>query len=215
MKILVTERQYKLIQEQWWMGFIEAAVSEGPGMGWGWDIDTTGGKVSGGNPEKLKEVNVELGKVQNLIDKANTKKNKINSRCSKYTNITIPRAHAGEIQDFLIKLGHRIGRDANFGDETATALGTYFYGVKKGINSVLKLWEKLGAEGLTVGSEPGFGGLMATAVSSKISGIVNSKKSGCKTDLATINKILKGLEDIQNNLYNIHSKYEPKGGNWL
>lgn len=215
MKILITERQYKLIQEQWWMGFIEAAVSEGPGMGWGWDIDTTGGKVSNGNPEKLKEVGVELSKAQNLIDKANTKKNKINSRCSKYTNITIPRAHAGEIQDFLIKLGHRIGRDANFGDETATALGTYFYGAKKGINSVLKLWEKLGAEGLTVGSEPGFGGLMATAVSSKISGIVNSKKSGCKTDLATINKILKGLEDIQNNLYKIHGEYMPKGGNWL
>ena len=180
MKILITERQYKLIQEQWWMGFIEAAVSEGPGMGWGWDIDTTGGKVSGGNPEKLKEVNVELDKVQNLIDKANTKKNKINSSCSKYTNITIPRAHAGEIQDFLITLGHRIGRDANFGDETATALGTYFYGAKKGINSVIKLWEKLGAEGLTVGSEPGFGGLMATAVSSKITEM-RRKLSSCKS----------------------------------
>ena len=215
MKILVTERQYKLIQEQWWMGFIEAAVSEGPGMGWGWDIDTTGGKVSNGNPEKLKEVGVELSKAQNLIDKANTKKNKINSRCSKYTNMTIPTANAGEIQDFLISLGHTITKDWTFGDGTATALGTYFYGGKAGVNSVLKLWTKLNGEGYDVGTTSGFGPKMATAISSKISGIVTRIKSGCTTDLATINKILKGLEDIQNNLYKIHGEYMPKGGNWL
>jgi len=46
------------------------------------------------------------------------------------------------------------------------------YGQKAGINSVAKLWEKMKASGLNVGTTPGFGPQMATAVAKWINGAI-------------------------------------------
>jgi hypothetical protein len=207
----LTDIVKRVIKEQWWLEFIEAGASEGPGMGWGPDIDL-GSSGSGGDSESLKKVNVELGKVENLLNLANTKKNKINSRCSIYTNIKKPNANAGEIQDFLIAIGHNITKDWTFGDGTATAIGTYFYGGSAGINSVYKLWNKLKQEGLDVGTTSGYGVKMGTALSTKITKIINQKQSGCKTDLDKVNGILNNLYGIRNRLWDLQSKYSPKSG---
>ena len=210
MKILITERQYGLIQEQWWLTFAEASVSEGPGMGWGPDINFGGGVSDAGDPKSLKDTQVQLNKVRTLIQTATSSKSKINKKCSPYNNIKIPMANAGEIQDFLIALGHPITKDWTFGNNTATALGTYFYGTKPGINSVLKLWNKLNGEGYDVGTTSGFGPKMATAVVSKITTIISKVKSGCNTELTKINKSLSNLNKIQSNLEKLEDKFSPK-----
>jgi len=190
----------RVIEEQWWLTFAEAAVSEGPGMGWGPDFDFGGGSSSGGDPKSLKDTQVQLNKVRTLIQTATNSKNKINKRCSPYNIIKIPRADAGEIQDFLIALGHNIGRDGIFGNQTATALGTYFYGAKLGINSVSQLQIKL-----NVSLDK-----METAVASKINTIVGKVKSGCNTELTNIKNSLTNLNKIKSNLENLESKFSPK-----
>jgi hypothetical protein len=191
----------RVIEEQWWLTFAEAAVSEGPGMGWGPDINVTGGGSStGGDPKSLNDTQAQLKKVGTLIQTATDSKKKINKRCSPYNTIKIPRANAGEIQDFLIAIGHNIGRDGLFGNQTATALGTYFYGAKLGINSVSKLQTKLNVPF----------DKMETTVASKINTIVGNVKSRCNTELTKINKSLSNLNKIQSNLENLESKFSPK-----
>ena len=197
----------KVIEEQWWLAFAEAAVSEGPQMGWGPDI---------GNLDTDLTAAKKQSEVQNLINKVVAEKQKVikaknalNTKCSPYNNKK-PGANAGEIQDFLIGVGHNITKDWTFGDGTATALGTYFYGVKKGINSVSKLWSKLNEEGYDVGTTSGFGPKMATAVSSKISGIADKIKSNCKTQLATLNSGLNILKTKEDKLNKKMSEVSPK-----
>jgi len=194
----------RVIEEQWWLTFAEAAVSEGPGMGWGPDIDFGGGSSTGGDLKSLNDTKVQLKKVQTLIKDVTEAKNKINKRCSPYNTIKIPRANAGEIQDFLIAIGHNIGRDGIFGNQTATALGTYFYGAKLRINSVSSLQTKL-----NVSFDK-----METTVASKINTIVGNVKSGCNTELTKINKSLSNLNKIQSNLENLESKFSPKPTVW-
>jgi len=190
----------RVIEEQWWMAFAEAAASEGPGMGWGPDINVTGGGSStGGDPKSLNDTKVQLGKVRTLIQTATNLKNKINKRCSPYNTIKIPRSNAGEIQDFLIAIGHNIGRDGLFGNQTATALGTYFYGAKLGINSVSSLQTKLNVPF----------NKMETTVASKINTIVGKVKSDCNTELTNINKSLSNLNKIQSNLEALKDKFSP------
>jgi hypothetical protein len=53
----------RVIEEQWWMAFAEAAVSEGPGMGWGPDFDFGGGSSTAGDPKSLKDTQDQLNKV--------------------------------------------------------------------------------------------------------------------------------------------------------
>ena len=105
------------------------------------------------------------------------------TQCAEYrTRQTTPvTANAGDIQTFLKNIGYSITVDYAFGDGTATALGTFMYGPpsKSGINSVAKLWEKMKASGLDVGTTPGFGLKMATAtakwINSAIPKLVTSK----------------------------------------
>jgi len=200
----------RVIEEQWWLAFAEAAVSEGPGMGWGPDINFGGGVSDAGDPKSLKDTQAQLKKVRTLIQTATNSKNKINKRCSPYNTIKIPKANAGEIQDFLIAIGHNIAKDWTFGDGTATALGTYFYGTKPGINSVSKLWTKLNGEGYDVGTTSGFGPKMATAVASKINTIIGKVKSGCNTELTKIDKSLSNLNKTKSKLEDLEYKFSPK-----
>jgi len=190
----------RVIEEQWWMAFAEAAASEGPGMGYGPNIDFGGGSSTGGDPKSLNDTRVQLKKVRTLIQTATNLKNKINKRCSPYNTIKIPRSNTGEIQDFLIAIGHNIGRDGLFGDQTATALGTYFYGAKLGINSVSTLQNQLNVPF----------DKMETTVASKINTIVGKVKIGCNTELTKINKSLTNLNKIKSNLENLESKFSPK-----
>jgi hypothetical protein len=189
----------RVIEEQWWLTFAEAAVSEGPGMGWGPDFDFGGGSSTGGDPKSLNDTRVQLDKVRTLIQTATNSKNKINKRCSPYNTIKIPRSNTGEIQDFLIVLGHNIGRDGLFGDQTATALGTYFYGAKLGIKTVSNLQNQLNVPF----------DKMETTVASKINTIVGKVKIGCNTELTKINKSLTNLNKIKSNLENLESKFSP------
>jgi len=96
------------------------------------------------------------------------------TQCTEYKRRqqTPVTANAGDIQTFLKNIGHNITVDYVFGDGTATALGTFMYGQKAGINSVAKLWEKMKASGLNVGTTPGFGPQMATAVAKWINGAI-------------------------------------------
>lgn len=210
MKILITERQYKLIQEQWWWALGEFAAHE-TNTGSGWDMGLSGvSDLSGYDSEDRKSVSGALARVQAAKQKAINSKNTLVSRCSKYTNITKPTTNAGEIQDFLITLGHSIKKDWSFGDRTATALGTYFYGGKAGVNSVLKLWNKLNGEGYDVGTTSGFGPKMATAISSKISKIIDKIQSGCKTNLTKINNTISSLQKKANDLNTKLDDLTPK-----
>ena len=96
------------------------------------------------------------------------------TQCTEYNNrIQTPvTANAGDIQTFLKNIGHNITVDYAFGNNTATALGKFMYGQKAGINSVAKLWEKMKASGLDVGTNPGFGIKMATAAAKWINGAI-------------------------------------------
>lgn len=212
MKILITERQYKLIQEQWWLALGEFAAHE-TSTGSGWDMGfggTSDPNFSGYNSKDRQSVSTALAGVQAEKQKVINSKNTLVSRCSKYTNITKPTANAGEIQDFLITLGHSITKDWTFGNGTATALGTYFYGAKAGIDSVPKLWNKLKDEGYDVGTTSGFGPKMATAISSKISKIINTIQSNCKTNLTKINNTISSLQKKANELNNKLDDLTPK-----
>jgi hypothetical protein len=186
----------QVIEEQWWLAFAEAAVSEGPGMGWGPDIGNLDTDLK--NARKQSEVQNLINKVAVEKQKIIKSKNDLNIKCSPYTKIKKPGTNAGEIQDFLIALGHNISKDWAFGNGTATALGTYFYGTKKGIRSVDDLWNQMKRDGLDVGTTSGFGPKMATAISSKISGIVDKIKSNCNAQITKLNgglNILKTKED--------------------
>lgn len=46
-----------------------------------------------------------------------------------------------ELQSFLIAAGDNIPYDGNFGNQTATALGTWVWGYKEGINALVN-WQK-------------------------------------------------------------------------
>lgn len=96
------------------------------------------------------------------------------TQCAEYKRRqqTPVTANAGDIQTFLKNIGHNIVVDYAFGDGTATALGTFMYGQKAGINSVAKLWEKMKASGLSVGATPGFGPQMAAATAKWINGAI-------------------------------------------
>jgi hypothetical protein len=108
------------------------------------------------------------------------------TQCAEYrTRLTTPVvANAGDIQTFLKNIGYSITVDYAFGDGTATALGTFMYGppAKSGITSVAKLWEKMKASSLDVGTTPGFGLKMATAAAKWINGAIpNLVKTKCAT----------------------------------
>lgn len=58
---------------------------------------------------------------------------------------------AFELQAFLIDVGHKISNDGTFGNETATALGTFLYGYSAGINTPRKVAEQMKKDGWNIG----------------------------------------------------------------
>ena len=86
------------------------------------------------------------------------------------------KANAGTIQQLMIDLGHKISLDGDFGNETATAVGTYVYGYSKGVRSVDDLWKQMKKSGLGVGETTGYGPKMVLAVPQMLSNIVNTDK---------------------------------------
>jgi hypothetical protein len=91
-------------------------------------------------------------------------------------------ANAGDIQTFLKGMGHNIAVDYNFGNATATALGTLMFGAAAKINTVQLLWEKMKAAKYDVGTTPGFGVKMAQAVAAYLNRIVPTLvKNKCST----------------------------------
>jgi hypothetical protein len=106
------------------------------------------------------------------------------TQCDEYKSrqTTPVTANAGDIQTFLKNIGYKITIDYAFGDGTATALGTFMYGAKSGINSVATLWQKMKDSKLDVGTTPGFGLKMATAAAKWINGAIpNLVKTKCAT----------------------------------
>ena len=105
-----------------------------------------------------------------------------------YSDNRVPNPYkgAGDIQDFLIVIGYKISKDWNFGNETATALGTWAYGASKGINTVDKLWTQMNKDGWYVGEKSGFGPNMLEAVADMIFTLCNSLSKTCKVDQQTL-----------------------------
>ena len=97
-----------------------------------------------------------------------------------------PYKGAGDIQDFLIVIGYKISKDWDFGNETATALGTWSYGASKGINTVDKLWTQMNKDGWDVGETSGFGPKMLKAVADMIVKLCKSLSKTCKVDQQTL-----------------------------
>lgn len=69
-----------------------------------------------------------------------------------YHNTTDLESGAYGVQEFLIDCGHKIPKDGNFGDKTATALGTWVYGASAGVNTVVKLAERMKKDGWDIGT---------------------------------------------------------------
>jgi hypothetical protein len=100
----------------------------------------------------------------------------------------IPNLYEGayQVQRFLNYIGYNISRDYTFGNETATALGTWAYGKSKGINTVDKLWQQMKNDGWDVGETTGYGGKMVKAVADMIVQICKSLAKTCKVDQQTL-----------------------------
>ena len=97
-----------------------------------------------------------------------------------------PNNGAGDVQEFLIKVGYNITKDWNFGNNTAKALGTWAYGAKEGIDSVDKLWARMKKSGWDVGQTSGYGPKMMGAVASMIIKMCRSLSKTCKVDQQTL-----------------------------
>jgi len=97
-----------------------------------------------------------------------------------------PNNGAGDVQEFLIKVGYNITKDWDFGNNTAKALGTWAYGAKENIDSVNKLWAKMKKSGWDVGETSGYGPKMMKAVASMIIKICKSLSKTCKVDQQTL-----------------------------
>ena len=97
-----------------------------------------------------------------------------------------PNNGAGDVQEFLIKVGYKITKDWDFGNNTAKSLGTWAYGAKEGIDSVDKLWAKMKKSGWDVGQTSGYGPKMMKAVASMIIQMCKSLSKTCKVDQQTL-----------------------------
>lgn len=86
------------------------------------------------------------------------------------------KTNTGTIQQLLIDVGHNISLDYDFGNKTATAVGTFVYGYSKGIRSVDDLWEQMKKDGWDVGETTGFGPKMSKEVSNLLSKVVSKDK---------------------------------------
>jgi len=112
-----------------------------------------------------KIVSVQLQSAKNInLKKDNNNKCDYIKKWKQSTNKT----NAGTIQTLLKDFGYNINVDWNFGDETATAVGSFLYGENSKINTVNKLWSKMKNNGLDVGSKTGFGIKMAKSVADQI-----------------------------------------------
>lgn len=114
--------------------------------------------------------------------KEQSKKPDNSKKCNSYKKweSSNDKANAGTIQQLMIDLGHKISLDFDFGNATATAVGTYVYGRSKGIDSVDSLWKQMKKDGLDVGDSPRYDLKMSKEVSNMLSKIINiDKKNLC------------------------------------
>jgi hypothetical protein len=100
----------------------------------------------------------------------------------------VPNPYEGayQVQKFLKYIGYNISKDYAFGDETATALGTWAYGKSEGINTVDKLWKQMKKDGWAVGETTGYGGKMVKAVADMIVQVCKSLAKTCTVDQQTL-----------------------------
>lgn len=119
----------------------------------------------------------------------------------------VPNLYEGafQVQRFLNYVGHDIPMDYTFGNETATALGTWAYGSSKGIDTVDKLWRQMKKDGWDVGETTGYGGKMVKEVADMIIQLCKSLAKTCKVDQQTLFdmefKVLQPYEtECRNNL---------------
>ncbi len=89
-------------------------------------------------------------------------------------------ANACDIQRFFKNIGYNIIVDCDFGDKSATAFGTWYYGSDAGIDTVNKLWKALKNNGHDVGSTSGFGPKMAKVVAERLNFYIPAKAKWCQ-----------------------------------
>lgn len=205
MKIIISERQYKIIKEQAWINFARFAAHE-TNTGTGWDLGLPDGSM--GHREETPKTGMEVMSIAAQIQsKKATLKTLISSKkktidfCLTNSLIKKPSAHAGEIQEFLKSVGLLETIDSNFKNLSATAAGSFLYGKKSGINTVGKLYDKLKSEGYNVGPKTVsvFTSQMAVGLSKKISDKIDSVKTWCEKSKKEIDSnILKTKGEIKN-----------------
>lgn len=219
MKIIISERQYKIIKEQPWLNFARFAAHE-TNTGTGWDMGLQNTYSVLGRREETPKTGAEVMSIAAQIQaKKATLKTLISSKrktidfCLTNSLIKKPSAHAGEIQEFLKSVGLLETIDSNFKNLSATAAGTFLYGKKSGINTVGKLYDKLKSEGYNVGPKTVsvFTSQMAVGLSKKISDNINSVKTWCEKSKkeidSNISKTKSEIENLKSEMTKPNVKY--------
>jgi len=88
---------------------------------------------------------------------------------------------AGDLQDFLITVGHNINKTWKFDNPTARALGTLVWGANKGYDTPLEIFDKMVSLGYDLGSrtQTPYGPKMAIAVNKMVKKICGQLIKDC------------------------------------
>lgn len=88
---------------------------------------------------------------------------------------------AGDLQDFLITVGHNINKTWKFDIPTARALGTWVWGTNKGYDTPLEIFDKMVSLGYDLGSrtQTPYGPKMAIAVNKMVKKICGELIKDC------------------------------------
>lgn len=119
--------------------------------------------------------------------------------CTRYQNVKdleiLP--NTGSIQQYLKELGFSVTVDYSFGNSTATAVWTHFFGSPGNTKTPTELWTKLKNSGYSVGTTSGVGYQTLKAISDKLISIRNNKLSSCNKTNPNINNLTKELKGLQ------------------
>jgi peptidoglycan hydrolase-like protein with peptidoglycan-binding domain len=99
----------------------------------------------------------------------------------------------GSIQQYLKELGFNVAVDYSFGNGTATAVWTHFFGSPGTTKTPTELWTELKNKGYSVGTTPGIGYQTLKVISDKLISIRNNKLKNCITTKADAINRLGGL----------------------
>lgn len=214
MKIIITERQYKLIKEQLWGGleYFPETGQEVTGLFGPQNNNMTRKETPKTFVEKS-SISIQITAKKATLKTLISSKKKTTDFCLTNSRIKKPSAYTGEIQDFLVSVGLLKTKDYDFKNLSATAAGSFLYGKKSGINTVGKLYDKLKSEGYNVGPKTVsvFTNQMASGLSKKISDKIDSVKTWCEKSKkeidSNISKLKREIKNLESEMTKPNVKY--------